>query len=43
MEKRFEEPTTHTHMEIQLMEHALHGKATMKVDGIINLVLQLHG
>jgi hypothetical protein len=41
MEKRLENRITHTCEEIQVAEQTLYGKVTMKVDGIMNLILQL--
>ncbi|CAM6032727.1 unnamed protein product [Sphagnum compactum] len=41
MEKRLENRIIHTCEEIRVMEQTLYGKVTMKVDGIMNLILQL--
>ncbi|KAH8966290.1 hypothetical protein BDL97_03G018100 [Sphagnum fallax] len=41
MEKRLENRIIHTCKEIRIMEQTLYGKVTMKVDGIMNLILQL--
>ncbi|KAH9567131.1 hypothetical protein CY35_03G015000 [Sphagnum magellanicum] len=41
MEKRLENRITHTCEEIRMVEQTLYGKVTMKVDGIMNLILQL--
>ncbi|CAM6056760.1 unnamed protein product [Sphagnum tenellum] len=41
MEKRLENRITYTCEEIRFMEQTLYGKVTMKVDGIMNLILQL--
>jgi hypothetical protein len=41
MEKRLENRINHTCEEIRVMGQTLYGKVTMKVDGIMNLILQL--
>lgn len=41
MEKRLANRIIHTCEEIRIMEQTLYGKVTMKVDGIMNLILQL--
>jgi hypothetical protein len=41
MEKRLENRITHTCEQIRVVEQTLYGKVTMKVDGIMNLIVQL--
>jgi hypothetical protein len=41
MEKRLQNQINHTCEEIRVMGQTLYGKVTMKVDGIMNLILQL--